>query len=132
MSASERPRGTSAPDHRLMTADRPGTSAKTSAAAVFALVFGVAALISVLTAILATVGLVLGIIGIVLGVVGLKMATRPGVTGRGVAAGGLVLSALAVVVAVAFAIGLTTFLNDQGAVDRLEQRIEELRDRLPE
>ncbi|MEK8110248.1 hypothetical protein NKG94_49905 [Micromonospora sp. M12] len=58
--------------------DRAGTGAKTSAAATFALVFGVAGFFSVLTAILAWLGLVLGIIGIILGIVGLKMARRPG------------------------------------------------------
>ncbi|WP_416903418.1 DUF4190 domain-containing protein [Micromonospora echinospora] len=107
------------------------TEAKTSAAATFALVFGVAALISVLTAILASVGLVLGIIGIVLGVVGLRMATRPGVTGRGVAIGGLVLSILAVVLGLALAAGVSTFVNNEGAVDRLERQVSDLRDKLP-
>ncbi|WP_177891252.1 DUF4190 domain-containing protein [Vallicoccus soli] len=106
--------------------------AKTSAAAVFALVFGLAALLSVLTVILSPLGLVLGIIGIVLGIVGMKMAGRVGVTGKGVAIGGLVLSILAVLLAAVLAAGVTTFLNDEGAVDRLEQRIENLRDDLPQ
>jgi hypothetical protein len=107
-------------------------AAKTSAAAAFALVFGVAALISVATAILSPVGLVLGLIGIVLGVVGLRMARRPGVTGKGVAVGGLVLSVLAVLLAAAFAAGVSTYLNDEGAVDRLQQQVDDLRDRLPD
>ncbi|MGK5673227.1 DUF4190 domain-containing protein [Micromonospora sp. URMC 106] len=107
-----------------------GTSAKTSAAAAFALVFGVAALISVLTVILSWIGLLLGIIGVILGIVGLKMARRPGVTGRGVAIGGLVLSALAVLIGLGFAAGITTFLNDEGAVDRIQQEVDDLRDRL--
>ncbi|MGB2566909.1 DUF4190 domain-containing protein [Micromonospora citrea] len=109
-----------------------GTPAKTSAAAAFALVFGVAALFSVLTAILAWIGLVLGIIGVILGIVGLKMSRRPGVTGRGVAIGGLVLSALAVLLGLALAAGITTFVNDEGAVDRLQQRVDDLRDKLNE
>lgn len=54
-------------EHRIV--QRP---AKTSAAAAFALVFGVAALLSVLTVILSPVGLVLGIIGLVLGVLGIR------------------------------------------------------------
>lgn len=130
MTTSKRPvRGaTAAPDHPLQA---PTAPAKTSAAATFALVFGVAALISVLTAILASVGLLLGIIGVVLGVVGLRMASRPGVTGRGVAIGGLVLSALALLVGLALAAGITTFINNEGAVDRLERRVEDLRDNLP-
>ncbi|MFI6825102.1 DUF4190 domain-containing protein [Micromonospora sp. NPDC050187] len=130
MTTSKRPvRDTTAPPDQSARG-RP-TEAKTSAAATFALVFGVAALISVLTAILASVGLVLGIIGIVLGVVGLRMATRPGVTGRGVAIGGLVLSILAVLLGLALAAGISTFVNNEGAVDRLEQRVSDLRDKLP-
>ncbi|MEV4483293.1 hypothetical protein [Micromonospora coxensis] len=109
-----------------------GTPAKTSAAAAFALVFGVAALFSVLTAILAWIGLVLGIIGVILGIVGLKMSRRPGVTGRGVAIGGLVLSVLAVLLGLALAAGITTFVNNEGAVDRLQQRVDDLRDKLNE
>ncbi|WP_422735785.1 DUF4190 domain-containing protein [Micromonospora sp. WMMD729] len=111
-------------------ARRASTGAKTSAAATFALVFGVAGLISVLTAILAWVGLVLGIIGIVLGIVGLKMARRPGVTGRGVSIGGLVLSILAVLIALGLGAGITTFLNNEGAVDRLQNQVDNLRDKL--
>ncbi|SCL24640.1 DUF4190 domain-containing protein [Micromonospora inyonensis] len=131
MTTSKRPvRGAPRPpDHPIQA--QPAAGVKTSAAATFALVFGVSALISVLTAILATVGLVLGIIGIVLGVVGLRMATRPGVTGRGVAIGGLVLSILAVLLALALAAGISTFLNNENAVDRLERRVTDLRDDLP-
>ncbi|WP_433534659.1 DUF4190 domain-containing protein [Micromonospora sp. CA-249363] len=111
-------------------ARRASTGAKTSAAATFALVFGVAGLLSVLTAILAWVGLVLGIIGIVLGIVGLKMARRPGVTGRGVAIGGLVLSILAVLIGLGLAAGITTFVNNENAVDRLQNQVNDLRDKL--
>ncbi|MFG3422507.1 DUF4190 domain-containing protein [Micromonospora sp. NPDC049460] len=111
-------------------AGRAGPSAKTSAAAAFALVFGVAALISVLTVILSWIGLLLGIIGVILGIVGLKMARRPGVTGRGVALGGLVLSALAVLIGLAFAAGITTFLNNESAVNRIQRQVDDLRDRL--
>ncbi|SCL15184.1 hypothetical protein GA0070616_0654 [Micromonospora nigra] len=104
------------------------TRAKTSAAAAFALVFGVAGLLSVLTAILAWIGLVLGIIGVILGILGFRMAGRPGVTGRLVAIGGLVLSALAVLLGLALAAGMTTFVNNEDAVDRLQERVDDLRD----
>ncbi|MFI7208819.1 DUF4190 domain-containing protein [Micromonospora aurantiaca] len=107
-----------------------GASAKTSTAAALALVFGVAALFSVLTAILAWIGVVLAIVGIVLGIVGLKMAARPGVTGRGVAIGGLVLSVIALLLGLALGAGITTFLNNEAAVDRLQQQVDDLRDRL--
>ncbi|WP_262285986.1 hypothetical protein [Micromonospora sp. MA102] len=108
----------------------PSGGAKTSAAATFSLVFGVAGLLSVLTAILASVGLLLGIIGIILGIVGLRMSRRPGVTGRGVAIGGLVLSILAVLLGLALAAGISTFVNNEQAVDRLEKRVTDLRDKL--
>ncbi|WP_229399945.1 hypothetical protein [Micromonospora okii] len=115
----------------VSTGRRPSAGrAKTSAAATFALVFGVAGLLSVLTAILAWVGLLLGVIGVVLGIFGLRMAGRPGVTGRGVAIGGLVLSALAVLLGLALAAGISTFVNNEKAVDRLEQRVGDLRDKL--
>lgn len=105
--------------------------AKTSAAAAFALVFGVAALVTVLTVVFGPIGIILGLIGIVLGIIGIRNARRIGVTGRGVATGGLVLSLVAVLIAVAMAAGVTIFLNDQGAVDRLEQQVQNLRDQLP-
>ncbi|MEE6256946.1 DUF4190 domain-containing protein [Plantactinospora sonchi] len=123
-------RGAAYPMHR--GDDGTTTAAKTSTAATFALVFGVAGLISSLTVILSAVGFVLGIIGVVLGIVGLRMARRPGVTGRSVALGGLILSILAVLVAIAFAAGVTTFLNDRDAVDRLQQQVEQMRDDLPD
>lgn len=105
--------------------------ARTSVAAVFALIFGVLALFSVLIVILAPVGLVFGVIGLILGVVGLRRARRPGITGKGVAAGGLVLSVVAVLLAVAFAVGVVTVLNNQSAVDRLQHQVQNLRDKLP-
>jgi len=105
--------------------------ARTSAAAVFALIFGVLALFSVLIVILAPVGLAFGVIGLILGVVGLRRARRPGITGKGVAAGGLVLSVVAVLVAIAFAVGVVTVLNNQSAVDRLQHQVQNLRDKLP-
>lgn len=133
MSAMNRPTSRTAPDHRLPHGgDAGGNPAKTSAAATFSLVFGVAALFSALTAILSVVSIPLGIIGVILGIVGMKMASQPGVTGRGVAIGGLVLSILALLLAAAFAVGVSTLLNDESAVNRLERQVEDLRDRLPD
>ncbi len=105
--------------------------AKTSAAAVFSLVFGVSALFSVLTVILGPLGIVLGIVGILLATFGIRNAKRVGVTGRGVAVGGLALSVIAVLLGAALALGVTFFLNDQRAVDRLEQQLQDWRDQLP-
>jgi hypothetical protein len=105
---------------------------KTSAAATFALVFGVSALLSVLTLVLMPLGLVLSIVGLVLGAVAFAMVKRPEVTGRGVAIGGVTLSAIALILSIAVAAGVTTFLNDDAAVQRLENRIQELRNDLPQ
>ncbi len=106
--------------------------AKTSAAAAFALVFGVSALLSVLTVIVGPLGIVLAIIGIILGIVGIRNARRVGVTGKGVATGGLVLSVIALLIAGLLAAGVTFFLNDDQAVNRLEQKVQQLRDQLPD
>lgn len=105
--------------------------AKTSAAAVFALIFGLSALLAVLTVILAPLALILAVIGIILGVIGMKMAKRVGVTGRGVAIGGLVLGVLALVLSVTVVAGVTTVLNNKSAVDRLDKQVQKLRDNLP-
>jgi len=50
---------------------------------------------------------------------------------QGVAITGLVFSVLAVLLGPAAAIGVTTFRNNEGAVNQLEQQVENLRDRLP-
>ena len=111
-------------EHRI----RP---ARTSVAAASALVFGVSALTCALSVVLSPVALVLGLIGIILGVVGFKMAKRVGITGKGVAITGLLLSLLAVVLAGILAVGITTVLNDDRAVARLEQEVQDLRGQLP-
>ena len=105
--------------------------AKTSAAAVFALVFGLAALFCALTAILSPAAVVFGIIGLVLGVVGLKMAKRVGVTGKGVAIGGLVTAVLGLLLGGAVLGGLSALVNDEQRLDQLQHRIDDLRTKLP-
>lgn len=106
--------------------------AKTSAAAAFALVFGVSALLAVLTVIVAPLGIVLAIIGLILGIVGIRNAKRVGVAGKGVGLGGIVLSLVALLLGVALAAGITFYLNDEQAVNRLEQQVQNLRDQLPD
>ncbi|SCL24546.1 protein of unknown function [Micromonospora nigra] len=121
------------PDHPIRPAKaEPGTAAKTSPAAAFALALGAAALVSVLTVLFSPVGLVLAIIGLILGIVAMKMTKRPGLTGKGVAIAGLVLNGLALLIALALAAGISTFLNNEDAVNRLERQVEDLRDNLPE
>ena len=79
-----------------------------------------------LIVILSPVGLVLGIIGLILGVIGPRAARRVGITGKGVAIAGLVLSALAIVISIAFAAGVVTVLNNDSAVDRIEQEVDKI------
>ncbi|MCW2668004.1 MAG: hypothetical protein JWN57_2966 [Frankiales bacterium] len=117
------------------TTVRPGDSGglkhKTSAAAVFALVFGLAALFCALTAILSPAAVLFGIIGIVLGLVGLAMAKRPGVHGRGVAIGGLVTAILGLLLGGAVLAGLAAVVNNEGALNRISDQVDQLRDDIP-
>ncbi|WGW11207.1 DUF4190 domain-containing protein [Saxibacter everestensis] len=105
--------------------------AKTSAAAVFSLVCGLIALLIVLVVVPAPLALVLSIIGIILGIVGVKMSKRIGITGKGVAISGIVLSVIALLLSAAVIVGFTTFINNDQAVERLEQQIQKLRDEAP-
>lgn len=105
--------------------------AKTSAAATFALVFGLAALFSALTAVLAPLAVLFGVIGIVLGFAGLKMARRAGVTGKGVAIGGLLTAVLGLLLGGAVLAGAAVIVNDEQQLDRLQERLDDIRGDLP-
>jgi hypothetical protein len=105
--------------------------AKTSAAAAFALIFGVVALFSALTALLAPLAVVFGVLAIILGFVGMRMASHPGITGKGVAIGGLVLGVLGLLLGAVLVAGAVTVLNDDRQVDRIERELDRLRDNLP-
>ena len=105
--------------------------AKTSAAAAFALVFGLAALFCALTAILAPAAVVFGLIGLVLGIAGIKMSKRQGVTGKGVAIGGLITAVLGLLLGAAVLVGASVLVNDEQRLDQLENRLTELRNDLP-
>ena len=115
------------------TTERPtsGLVHKTSAAAVFALVFGLAALFCALTGLLAPVAVVFGIIGIVLGIAGLKMSKRPGITGHGVAVGGLATAVLGLVLGGIVLAGLAAIVNSDSQLDRISNKIDQLRDDVP-
>lgn len=110
---------------------RPARAAKTSAAAVFGLVFGLAALFCALTALLSPAAIVFGIIGLVLAAVGIKMAKKPGVTGRGVAIGGLVTAALGLIIGGVILGGLAAVVNDDAQLDRIQGYLDDARDQLP-
>lgn len=105
--------------------------AKTSAAAAFALVFGLAALFCALTAVLSPLAVLFGLIGIVLGIAGLNMAKRAGVTGKGVATGGLVTAVLGLLLGGAVLAGAAVLVNDEQRLDQLQERLDDLRDDLP-
>lgn len=110
---------------------RPSRPAKTSAAAAFALVFGLAALFCALTAILSPVAVVFGLIGIVLALVAFKMTKKPGVTGKGVAIGGLVTAVLGLVLGGVVLGGLAAVVNDEAQLDRLQGYVDDAREQLP-
>lgn len=105
--------------------------AKTSAAAAFALVFGLAALFCALTAILSPAAVLFGLIGLVLGIAGIKMAKRPGVTGKGVAIGGLVTAVLGLLLGAVVLGGLAAVVNDEAQLDRIQGYIDDARANLP-
>jgi hypothetical protein len=110
---------------------RPARPAKTSAAAVFGLVFGLAALFCALTGILAPAAVVFGVIGLILAVVGIKMAKRIGITGKGVAIGGLVTSLVGLILGGVVLAGITAVVNDQKQLDRVQRYIDDARSNLP-
>jgi hypothetical protein len=105
--------------------------AKTSAAAVFALVFGLSSLFTALSVILAPLAVVFGLLGIVLGLLGMRSARTPGITGKGVAIAGLLLGVGGLLIGVAVTAGLTTFLLDERNLDRVQRQLDTLRGRLP-
>ncbi len=113
------------------TEGRLVTHAKTSAAATFALVFGLAALFCALTAILSPAAVLFGLIGIILGIAGITMAKRPGVTGKGVAIGGLVTAVLGLLLGGAVLAGAAVLVNDEQRLDQLQNQLEDLRNDLP-
>ena len=136
------------PDHGHLgdrpSTDRPGAMAtaepevehrikraKTSAAAAIALAIGSAAFVLTLLVLFFPVALILGVIGLLLGIVGFRATKKPGVTGKGVALAAIVLSAVSILLGAVFAAGVVTVLNNESAVNRIEQQVENLRDRLP-
>ena len=59
------------------------------------------------------------------------MAKRPGVTGKGVAIGGLVTALLGLLLGGAVLGGLAALVNDEKRLDQLQTRIDKLRDSAP-
>ncbi len=111
-------------EHRM----RP---AKTSAAAAFALVFGLSALFCALTAILAPAAVLFGLTGLILGIVGMKKAKLVGVTGKGVAIGGLITAVLGLLLGGAVLAGAAFLVNSPAGLDRVQSELDRLRNNLP-
>lgn len=116
-------------EHRVVPArTKP---AKTSAAAVFGLVFGLAALFCALTGILAPVAILLGVIGLLVSIAGFKMTKRLGVTGKGVALGGLLTSLLGLALGAAVLAGAAAVVNDEARLDQLQNWLDDARENAP-
>ena len=110
--------------------------AKTSAAAVFALIFGLSSLIVAALVVLAPIAIVLGLIALILGFVGIRKGKAnldddTIVTGRGVAIGGLVLGLLGLLLSIAVIIGAAAFFTERANLDRLERGLQELQQEIP-
>lgn len=106
--------------------------ARTSIAAAFALAIGVAALVCALVIVLGPIALIAGIVGIALSIFGIRNGGKNGITGRGMATAALIISIAAVVLGGAIVAGVSTVLTDSAAVDRLENQLNQWRDRLPD
>ena len=123
------------PAHRTRTSlrDLPeGAPAKTSAAAVFALVFGLVALLAALTGLLAPVAVLFGLIGLILGVVGNRAAKKPLTTGKGVAIGGLVLSVIALLLGIAAIVGVASVVSSNPQIlDQINNLVTSARSKVP-
>ncbi len=92
--------------------------------------FGLAALFCALTGILAPAAVLFGIIGLILAFAGFKMVKRLGITGKGVAIGGLITSLLGLLLGAAVLAGAAVYVNDQG-LDRLQQQFDNAVDNAP-
>lgn len=89
-----------------------GLRIKTSAAATFALVFGLSSLYAGLTAVLFPLAILFGIIGIILGIAGINYAKRPGVTGGSLAVAGLILAIIGLLIGIAVVVLGATFSDE--------------------
>ncbi|MFN8075726.1 MAG: hypothetical protein U0Q15_09925 [Kineosporiaceae bacterium] len=105
--------------------------ARTSGVAALSLSFGLASAFCAVVVIFAPIAVLLGLVAVVLGVASWRITAKPGLTGRLLGVTGALLGLAGAVFGAAVVLGVTTVLNDQGALDRLERRVEQLRDQLP-
>ncbi len=71
------------------------------------------------------------VLSLILTVAGLKMAKKPGVTGKGVAIGGLVTALLGLILGGVVIGGLAAVVNDNTQLDRIQHYIDNARAKLP-
>lgn len=115
----------------------PPVKAKTSAAAVFAVVFGLSSVIVGLLLVLAPIAIVFGLLAMILGVIGMRNARKSNVddgtlvTGRGVAIGGLLLGLLGLLLGVAVLVGAAALLSERVNLERVERGLQNLREEIP-
>lgn len=107
------------------------TKAKTSAAAAFALIFGLLAFFGILSIVFSPVALPLAVLGLVLGIVGIKRTKDPLITGKVLAVVGLVMSVLALLLAVAAVVGGFFLLDDPDVINWMENRLADVKQNLP-
>lgn len=96
---------------------------------VASLVLGVASLVAVASFVLFPAALVGGVVGAILGVIGLVRAGRGEASNRGQAAAGLILSILALALAVVLTVRVGTWATDnRSALTRLEKCLAKAKD----
>jgi len=118
-------------EHERSTRTRDVPKAKTSAAAVFALIFGLLAFFGILSIVFSPIALPLAVIGLILGAVGISRTKDPRRTGRALAIIGLILSVLALLLAVVALVGGFVLLDEPGVLTWLEDRLADARENLP-
>lgn len=104
--------------------------AHTSAAASFSLIVGVVAAYTALLVFAAPADIALGFLAVLLGLIGMRSASKVGVTGRWLAALGTLLGLGAILLGTLTMANVQTSLNDKGAVDRIQQQVDQWRNRV--
>ena len=104
--------------------------AHTSPAATFSLITGVLAAYTAVLVFLSPADIVLGVAAVLLGLFGMRAASKVGVTGRWLAALGTLLGLGAILLGTLTLTDVHTSLNDKGAVDRMQQQVDQWRNRV--
>jgi hypothetical protein len=104
--------------------------AHTSGAAAFSLIVGVVAAYTALLVFAAPADIALGFVAVLLGLIGMRSASKVGVTGRWLAALGTLLGLGAILLGTLTMANVQTSLNDKDAVDRIQQQVDQWRNRV--